>query len=173
VSPTPVNRAMRDFERRRRRGNGSFLTRAQIDKSNASRLTDLLRRMPSVTVLPSDNGSIMVELRGSKRVTFNGTTILADTGSSTSRLPGPPQGTTSVSVDNCPAAFLLDGLAIDGGSSVDLEMRPGMLEGIEVYTPAQVPIEYASRFSECGVVMIWTRAYAERFESQSGADGQR
>jgi hypothetical protein len=173
VSPTPVNRAMRDFERRRRRGNGSFLTRTQIDKSNASRLTDLLRRMPSVTVLPSDNGSIMVELRGSKRVTFNGTTILADTGSSTSRLPGPPQGTTSVSVDNCPAAFLLDGLAIDGGSSVDLEMRPGMLEGIEVYTPAQVPIEYASRFSECGVVIIWTRAYAERFESQSGADGER
>ena len=173
VSPTPINRAMRDFERRRRRGNGSFLTRAQIDKSNASRLTDLLRRMPSVTVLPSDNGSIMVELRGSKRVTFSGTTILSDTGSSTSRLPAPPQGTTSVSVDNCPAAFLLDGLAIDGGSSVDLEMRPGMLEGIEVYTPAQVPIEYASRFSECGVVMIWTRAFAERFESQSGADGER
>jgi hypothetical protein len=31
-----------------------------------------------------------------------------------------------------------------------------------VYTAAQVPIEYSGRYAECGVVMIWTRAFAER-----------
>ena len=78
-----------------------------------------------------------------------------------------------MSVKRCPAGFLLDSLAIDAGASIDLEMRPGMLEAIEVYTPAQVPIEYASRFSECGVVMIWTRNFAERPDPQPGADGER
>jgi len=169
----PRNRAMEDFERRRRRGNGSYLTRTQIDRSNAARLTDLLRRMPSVSVLPSDNGSIVVELRGSKRVSFTSETVRTDSGSSTTRLPGPPQGASNVSVKNCPAGFLLDGLAIDPGASIDLEMRPGLLEAIEVYTPAQVPIEYAGRFSECGVVMIWTRSFAERPDPQPGSDGGR
>ena len=112
--------------------------------------------------MPSDNGSIVVELRGSKRVTFASATTLADTGSSTSRLPPAPQGTTQMDVKNCPAAFLLDGLAIDAGASVDLELRPELLEAIEVYSPAQVPIEYAGRYSECGVVLIWTRSYADR-----------
>jgi hypothetical protein len=169
----PRNRAMEDFERRRRRGNGSYLTRTQIDRSNAARLTDLLRRMPSVSVLPSDNGSIVVELRGSKRVSFTSETVRTDSGSSTTRLPGPPQGASNVSVKNCPAGFLLDGLAIDAGASIDLEMRPGLLEAIEVYAPAQVPIEYAGRFSECGVVMIWTRSFADRPDSRPESDGER
>ena len=169
----PRNRAMQDVDRRRRRGNGSFLTRAQIDRSNASRLTDLLRRMPSVAILPSENGSIVVELRGSKRVTFGSATTLADSGSATNRIPTAPQGTSRVDVNNCPAAFLLDGLAIDPGSSVDLELRPGLLEAIEVYTPAQVPIEYAGRYSECGVVMIWTRSFADRVGPSPESDGER
>jgi hypothetical protein len=169
----PQNRAMQEVDRRRRRGNGSYLTRTQIERSNASRLTDLLRRMPSVSILPSDNGTIVVELRGSKRVTFASPTVRTDSGSSTTRLPGPPQGTSQMTVKNCPAGFLLDGLAIDAGSSMDLEMRPGLLEAIEVYSPAQVPIEYAGRFSECGVVMIWTRSFADRPDPRPGTDGER
>jgi hypothetical protein len=169
----PRNRVMQEVDRRLRRGNGSFLTRTQIDRSNAARLTDLLRRMPSVTLLPNDNGSIMVELRGAKKISFTSTTVRTDSGSSTARLPAPARGTTDMTVKNCPAGFLLDGLAIDAGAAVDLEMQPDMLEAIEVYTPAQVPIEYSSRFSECGVVMIWTRHFAERPDPQPGAAGDR
>ena len=61
----------------------------------------------------------------------------------------------------------------EDAASVDLELRPGLLEAIEVYTPAQVPIEYAGRYSECGVVMIWTRSFAERGVPQPESDGER
>jgi hypothetical protein len=164
---TARNRAMQEYDRRRRRGNGSFLTRAQIDRSNASRLSDLLRRMPTVAILPSDNGALVIELRGSKRVSFAPAPVQQTDSGSTTRA-APAQGTSQMSVQNCPAAILLDGMAIDGGASLDAEMGPGTLEAIEVYPPAQVPIEYAGRYSECGVVMIWTRSFADR---PNGAPG--
>ena len=163
--PSGGNRAMEDFARRRRRGNGSYLTRAQIEKSNATRLSDLLRRMPSVNVMPSENGTLIVELRGTKRVTLvpGGAQPTTPAGGGSTRPPaGPPQPSAQITVRNCPAGFLLDGMPMDSGGSLDMEMRPGTLEAIEVYTPAQVPIELSGRYSECGVVMIWTRAFADR-----------
>ena len=50
---------------------------------------------------------------------------------------------------------------MDARRIVDIEMRPETLEAIEVYSGGQVPIEFSARNSECGVVMIWTRAFAE------------
>jgi len=171
LASTPVtarNRAMQEYDRRRRRGNGSFLTRSQIDRSNASRLSDLLRKMPTVAILPSDNGALVVELRGSKRVSFAPAPVQqTDSASATTRAI-PAQGASQMSVQNCPAGILLDGMAIDAGASLDAEMGPGTLEAIEVYPPAQVPIEYAGRYSECGVVMIWTRSFAGRSDGRPG-----
>ena len=174
---TPRNQAMREFDRRHRRGTGSFITRTQIDKSHASRLTDLLRLLPGVSVGTGDNGSLMVELRGGKRFTLEPATPSAPPVRSDSGSPQPAPSSNAVSgqmsMKRCPAAFLLDGLPIDGGVGLDLEMHADMIEAIEVYSGGQVPIEYGGRHSECGIVMIWTRAFADRPDGAAGRDGER
>ena len=162
------SRTMREFERRRRRGNGAFLTRAQIDQLHASRLTDLLRTMPGVSVEPNETGALVVELRRSKSFTFEPVVVArSDSGSAP---PSPGQMASQAAVRKCPAAFQLDGLPIDGGGTVDLDVRPETVEAIEVYSGGQVPIELGARNSECGVVVIWTRAFAERGDIKRDGD---
>jgi hypothetical protein len=73
-------------------------------------------------------------------------------------------------VKKCPAAFQLDGLPIDGGGTVDIDVRPEMIEAIEIYSGGQVPIELAQRHAECGVVLIWTRAFADRRDVKRDGD---
>lgn len=168
----PRNRAMQEFERRRRRGTGVYLTRSQIDDLHASRLTDLLRTLPGVSVEPNQNGGLVVELRRSKRYSFDPMgTARRDSGGSSPNIPDQVSG--PVTVKKCPAAFLLDGLPIEGDATVDLEVRPETIEAIEVYAGGQVPIEYSARNGDCGLVMIWTRAFAERSDLVPGRDGGR
>jgi len=61
----------------------------------------------------------------------------------------------------CRPRLYLDGLAVDDSSSPDLFLRPDDVEGIEVYSTATVPPQYAR--SACGAVLIWTRV-PERLE---------
>ncbi|HUQ80571.1 MAG TPA: carboxypeptidase regulatory-like domain-containing protein [Gemmatimonadaceae bacterium] len=173
---TPKNQQMRDFDRRRRRGTGTFMSRAQIEKAHAVRLTDLLRSMPGVQVGADENGVVTVELRHAKRFTMEpeSTTPLTKADSAGRRVEnGNNIVTGQMSIKKCPAAFLLDGLMIDGSSGIDSQLRPEDVEGIEIYSGGQVPIEYGLRHSECGVVMIWTRAAAERSGGQLERDGER
>ena len=166
---------MREFDRRRRRGSGSFLTRAQIERSHATRLTDLFRVLPGVSVTLSDNGAVMVELRGAKRITMDSPApmpvVRTDSGAPPPQPSAASKGT--MSVKRCPAGFLLDGLPIDGGAGLDLGMNAETIEAIEVYPGSQVPIEYAGRHAECGLVMIWTRAFADRPTPETGRDDER
>jgi len=162
----PTNRTMHDFDRRRRRGNGAFLTRAQIDRLHAPRLTDLLRTLPGVTVEPNASGALVVELRRSKSFTFEPVPVpRSDSG-------GTPIA-SQATVRKCPATFQVDGLPIDESGAVDSEVRPEMIEAIEVYSGGQVPAEFNARNSECGVVMIWTRAFAERPDLPPGRNDDR
>jgi carboxypeptidase family protein len=166
------NRAMAEFERRRRRGNGEYLTREQIDRMHASRLTDLLRTLPGVTVEANESGALVVELRRSKSLTFEPVPV-ARNDSTVSPATAAAQMSGQLSVRKCPASFQVDGLAIDGGATVDIEVRPETIEAIEVYSGGQVPIEVGAHNAECGVVLIWTRAFAERSHPAPGSDGNR
>lgn len=55
----------------------------------------------------------------------------------------------------CRPKFYVDGVAADDGPSLDMFLRPNDVEGIEVYSTATVPPQYAR--SACGAVLIWTR----------------
>jgi len=60
----------------------------------------------------------------------------------------------------CPPVLWVDNVqwgAIDLGGSPDRELFPSQLEGIEIYTPVQVPPEFSSKDSQCGVVVVWTQ----------------
>jgi hypothetical protein len=170
---TARNAAMREFERRRRRGNGAYLTRVQIDRAHASRLTDLLRVLPGVSVTPSENVGLVVELRRSRQYTFNTMAgAKSDSGAPPAQAVANQVG-GPVAMKKCPAAFQVDGLPVEGGATADLEVRPEMIDAIEVYAGGQVPIEFAARNADCGLVMIWTRAFANRPDLSPGRDGAR
>ena len=62
---------------------------------------------------------------------------------------------------NCPYRFIINGVRINAGFSID-EMPPHWFEGMEVYQgPAQTPIEFGAGPGDpgasCGVIVIWTR----------------
>ena len=169
----PPNRVMEDVARRRRRGGGTYLTRTEISRRSASRLTDLLRTMPGVAIRPDENGVMIVELRGGPRVTLSPGTEPGrmpvpvpppDSGGGGVQVPPPAAATTGVLTPRrCPAGLIIDGFPVDNSVGIDnADVQPENIEVIEVYSGAQVPIEYSSRHSSCGVVLVWTRAYADR-----------
>ena len=170
----PANRVMDDVARRRRRGSGAYLTRTEISRRSASRLTDLLRTMPGVSIRPDENGVMIVELRGGSRVTLSPgpepgrapmPTPQPDSGGGGVQVPAPAAAATTgvLTPRRCPAGLIIDGFPVDNSVGIDnTDVQPENIEIIEVYSGAQVPIEYSSRHSSCGVVLIWTRAYAGR-----------
>jgi hypothetical protein len=59
---------MLGFERRRAQGIGTFLTRADIEKRHAARVTDLFRSVPGVRIIPSAHtGDGILVMRGGCR----------------------------------------------------------------------------------------------------------
>jgi len=65
----------------------------------------------------------------------------------------------------CVPNLYIDGVAAYEGMSLDLMLRPEDVEGIEVYTTASTPPQYAR--SACGVVVVWTRV-PERVKGRGG-----
>lgn len=55
----------------------------------------------------------------------------------------------------CVPKLFIDGVASYEGMSLDIMLRPDDVEGIEVYTTASAPPQYAR--AACGVVVVWTR----------------
>jgi hypothetical protein len=55
----------------------------------------------------------------------------------------------------CKPNLYIDGVAAYEAMSLDLILHPDDVEGIEVYTTASAPPQYAR--SACGVVVVWTR----------------
>lgn len=116
------------FYRRRDQGiSGTLLTREEIEERRPTRLTDLFVSIPGVRVLQGDGvrDPMVVVPRGN--------------------LWG--QGTPT-----CSPRVWLDGVPT---TIVDLDqIRPGVVEGMEVYTGAGTPIAYNDA---CGAIVIWTR----------------
>ena len=120
------------FEERRRRaaGGGTFISREQIDSRTLTQVSELLRRAPTIDVLPADpplnNGR---ETRLSSR--------RARAGSCTPRvfLDGSPVEQTAL-----------------GSLSVDA------IQAIEIYAGgAGMPARFIRNGSDCGAVVVWTR----------------
>jgi hypothetical protein len=173
AGPAVSNRTMREAERRRRGGGGNYLTRAQISKRPASRLSDLLRSMPGVSIVPDGSGEPIVELRGGTRFGLERVTpASAPVDSGAPRAP--TQSAEQLTQQRCPAAFQIDGIPYEQ-MKIDSDVQPAEIELIEVYSSALVPVEYSgrSRRAACGLVLIWTRAFAERSDSTPERDGRR
>jgi len=146
----------------RQRGNfGHFVTPEEIEKRQATRITDLLATTPGVQVLPGSNGSVgpvQVRLRGSSlsqgglcrpRVFVDGLLYAAGD----SRPVTPREGAETEQEDE-----LLE--RADEALTLDDIGPPSTIAAIEVYRSAsQVPAHFGGTSLEslCGVIVVWTR----------------
>jgi hypothetical protein len=133
------------FDQRKALGQGYYLDRADIERRQAIRFTDLLRTVPGVTVGKGDQyGSTVLAMRGS-------------------------------SIAGCSPALYIDGIpfmsatsteagtgasrTVAGGLGPDDFLIPAQLEAIEIYpSTAGVPAQYSSNGGACGTILVWSRS---------------
>ena len=151
VSRTAVPMALREFESRRERGLGQFVSGAQIDSMPGASLQAVIEgHIRGVTVVGDNaNGMHLMSYRQSTEHALSG-------------VAGP-----------CWPTVYLDGLQLtdDTGRGPNLDVATlSWIGGIEYDAPSEVPMEYkssgamdtrggrgASTSPSCGVMMIWTR----------------
>lgn len=115
VTETVYSRRQTEFERRRRRGFGHFISREDLERRAASQLSDILRTVPGVRVYSSPTGNVIVFQRGSS-------------------FSGP-----------CRPTVYLDGMRLGTNEDLDFLANVSSLEAVEVYTGAgQAPVEFSS-----------------------------
>jgi hypothetical protein len=136
--------AMGGFYRRREAGNGSFLTREDIEETRAQRTSEIFRRVRGVRVVPAGRGQFKLQ-------TVRYGMSLSQVGvsrTSSARERGATGG--------CEMLVYLDGVQVQLNGIDDIRMDH--IEAIEVYRGAgEIPPEYRITNASCGVVVLWTR----------------
>jgi hypothetical protein len=127
----PGNALSRAFSRTRGAG-GILITREEIRRSRASRLSELLGKVPGVRMMFGSGGAV---------ATFNGS--------------GGPE---SIALGNpgkrCVAQVFMDGVILRNPSVDIISLQD--LESVEVY-PHVVPAEFSGSNAGCGVIVLHTR----------------
>ena len=119
-----------DFERRRRMGMGRFIDEKEIERRKPIFLTDLLRTLPGVYVVPTTWGGYDALMRG-----------------------GPGAGSGM-----CRPDLVVDGsrLLNDAAFPINSLVWANELRAIEVYNHSYlVPAQYQS-MNQCGAIVVWT-----------------
>lgn len=122
-----VHPATRGFYERRRTGMGRYLTRADFDRGAVLQVTDALRRIPGIRLMPRTVGGVTI----GQAVLFRG-------------------GCT-------PVVYLDGTRLTTRGTSLDEILHPDEIEGVEVYRGPETPAEFALGSGGCGAIVIWTR----------------
>ena len=136
VGSRAVTSHLDEFETRRARGFGAFLTRAQIEQRGATSPADLVSGMGGVTIRRSGGVVVAVSTRGASNV---------------------GQGDTTKFNYGCVMAVFIDGSVLTP-EALDRAIRPADIAGIEVYASTfEVPVQFRQGHSECGAILIWSR----------------
>lgn len=125
-----LNGKMGSFNNRRGRGIGSFITREEIVSRHPASMSELLRYVTGVDVTQ--------EMAGQPQ-------------------PVHMQRSLSVSMQtSCVVQIYVDGHPYVNGNIDDFQ--PSSVEGVEIYrSAAEIPGEFRSRDSMCGIIALWTR----------------
>jgi hypothetical protein len=169
---------LREFERRRRRGSGHFLTRQDIADQDPAYLSDMLARLPGVSVSPSVSGRYTIQMmrqgrRCSPAYFVDGIPFPMNEPGERESLISNRNINAARAVSDLESLLSSDDLqAMATGDDVAGNNIESMLPGddiealiavediaaIEVYKgPAQIPVEFNAFGEECGVISIWTR----------------
>ena len=130
---TRIAPGLREFEMRRARGNGVFVTEAELRKNDTKNMTSIARTMSGVKVACSRTGSSCVAMSGRQ----NSRLALGSAG-------------------GCPVDVYVDG-AISTENNLE-RMRVDQYAAVEFYAGgARTPVQYTKTGSSCGVMLLWTR----------------
>jgi hypothetical protein len=172
-APPRVSPKMLDFERRRRRGLGRFVTRAELERVPGRQLEAVLRAAAA--------GTQFVKTPHGQTWLVSGRQAATNMGLLDNNDPGAPRNTV------CYAQVVLDGAVISsttapraprihtggdgrGGVSPRSQVQGGddpldlnqffsdQLEGVEYYPDATTtPMQYRTPAAVCGTLILWTR----------------
>jgi hypothetical protein len=151
--PTRVSAKMQEFEERRKRGFGKFLTRDWLAEREYSVLTNVLRMTPGLSLVrrPFLCGGGFAVTTGRGGAVNQQEWMRCET-PETVRFPLA-----------CYLAIYLDGMRIWVPGQVeppDIDKIATIvsLEGIELYRgPSEAPAEFQGTGNACGAVLLWTR----------------
>lgn len=122
-------------DRKSHNSGGTFLDEAAIDGKGAMRMTELLRTVPGVKLLPVPN----------------------DFGGNDYRIV--MRGASTLDKEQCPIQYYLDGHPFDESDDIDRLISPHSVAAMEIYPGAsQVPEQFKGPHSRCGVIVIWTKS---------------
>ena len=128
---------LRDFDQRRRRGVGEFLSREQIGRRGSVELADLMRGFRSISITQNSKAGIAEQIAYNKR----------DYGNFLTSGPGA-----------CPMQVIVDGMNMPSGFDLNLGPLVSQIAGIEVYGgPSTAPPQFQGVDRRCGLILIWTR----------------
>lgn len=130
-----------EFEERRARGMGKYITRDQLRKSDNRRFADVLRsRLPGLG-LQEQYGSTLVYHAGM-----------------------PPRNALASKPQPCYVQVIVDGLPIYQGSGMGQEPPDFALllttefDGVEWYSsPSRTPVQFRRNAAACGTLVLWSR----------------
>ena len=126
-----TSRRQADFERRLHSGVGHILDEKEIDRRNPMQVTDLLRMVPGVMVVPSRYSGEDVLMRGGLGIMGSGL---------------------------CRPDLYVDGVRVfnDPMFPINQLVMASDLRAVEVYVrQGTIPAEFQS-LSGCGVIVVWT-----------------
>jgi hypothetical protein len=132
-----TSRRLEGFEQRRRRGNGVFLTEADIARRNPRLLSDALAGINGIQLMTRGSGKVAIASRGMVPQAYQG-------------------GKTAAP---CILRVIVDGMAMPAGTSLD-NVTPNEVAGMEIYAgPSSTPVELAHYQEDtwCGAILIWTK----------------
>jgi len=130
VVADPTRGKMGPFNRRKARGVGAFITRADIEKRQSGSVSELLRYLPGVGVTQKMAGEPQpVHMQRSVNSSMQAT---------------------------CVVQVYVDGHPYPNGNVDDF--APNLIEGVEVYRSAsEIPADFRTRDATCGLIALWTR----------------
>jgi hypothetical protein len=142
-----------DIQRRRKLGLGKLITREQINQSGSSQISDVLRRVPGISLRAEPNNQHSVSAYSSIN---SASSLSAPSASARRRANQAAMGTGSLSGE-CPMMIFLDG-KIHRYPISGVNVLPATeIEAIEVFRGlAEVPAEFSGEHARCGVIALWT-----------------
>jgi hypothetical protein len=130
----PRSSQLREFYRRKKTVvSGYFVTREEIETRRGYAFLDLLRGVPNLDLVRNQDGSMGLRVK---------------------------RALASLWDRDCPPQFFLDGNPYDVTGDPNAHFRTAEIEGVEVYTGANVPAQFGGSKAACGVIAVWTRERA-------------
>lgn len=164
VETTAAHSPLTEFNRRRARGSGAFLTREEWERrGNPIRTIDVLRRLRGVRIQPGPD--IAYQFVVSMRRT-TARTVGFEFGEGSGLVEQAELGDVGLlSKTECPPLIFVDRHYLGNANTVNLnnDVPLGDLLAVEAYgTTGSMPMEFNRRGSTCGVIAFWTRHAAPK-----------